>query len=92
MKPSFKSRPLQLFYEKGVSAKLPPDLLGKIGRILAFLGEIDDPKDMRLPQWDLHQLAGDRKGQWAVKVNKNYRITFRFIDGRVEEVDLVDYH
>ena len=89
---SFRSRPLRQFYEKGVSAKLPPDLLGKIRRILAFLDEMDDPKGMRLPHWRLHRLKGDRKDQWAVVVSGNYRITFRFVDGRVKEVDFIDYH
>jgi len=37
-------------------------------------------------------LKGDRKGLWAVTVQANWRITFRFVDGDAEVVDYVDYH
>jgi toxin HigB-1 len=32
------------------------------------------------------------KGHWAVKVSGNYRITFRFEEGNVFDVDYIDYH
>ena len=92
MKPSFKSRPLRQFHEKGDASKLPPNLVERIEDILDRLETMTDIQDMNLPSLRLHRLKGGRKGQWSVDVNKNYRITFRFIDGRVEEVDLVDYH
>ena len=37
-------------------------------------------------------LKGNRKGQWAVRVSKNWRITFRFERGEVCDIDLEDYH
>lgn len=37
-------------------------------------------------------LAGDRVGYWAMRVPRNWRIVFRFEDGDVWDVDLVDYH
>ena len=40
----------------------------------------------------LHRLAGNRKGQWAVKVNGPWRICFRFDDGHAWDVEIVDYH
>ena len=40
----------------------------------------------------LHSLAGDRQGDWSVKVTGNWRITFRFQAGYAEDVDLEDYH
>jgi len=44
------------------------------------------------PTLRLHTLKGDLKGFWAVTVRANWRIIFRFEDGRVFDVDLVDYH
>jgi len=41
---------------------------------------------------DLHPLRGDLAGHWALRVNRNWRITFRFEDGDVRDVDLTDYH
>jgi toxin HigB-1 len=40
----------------------------------------------------LHHLTGDRAGEWTVKVNKNWRVTFRFADGRATDVNYKDYH
>jgi proteic killer suppression protein len=45
-----------------------------------------------LPGFGLHGLRGDRKGTWAVVVNKNWRITFRFEGGNAYDVDFEDYH
>jgi proteic killer suppression protein len=40
----------------------------------------------------LHKLKGDRKGDWAIKVNGPWRIVFRFEEGNAYEVEIVDYH
>ena len=37
-------------------------------------------------------LRGELAGYWAVKVSANWRVIFRFEDGNVVDVDLVDYH
>ena len=47
---------------------------------------------MALPGLDLHPLRGELVGYWAVKVSANWRVIFRFEDGNVVDVDLVDYH
>jgi proteic killer suppression protein len=40
----------------------------------------------------LHKLAGDRKGQWAMKLNGPWRLCFLFRDGDAWDVEIVDYH
>jgi len=40
----------------------------------------------------LHKLTGDRKGQWAMRVNGPWRICFAFRDGDAYDVEIVDYH
>jgi proteic killer suppression protein len=47
---------------------------------------------MNVPGYGLHQLSGELKGFWAVKVDKNYRIIFQFIAEDAFEVDYLDYH
>jgi proteic killer suppression protein len=37
-------------------------------------------------------MKGDRKGEWAVKVSGNWRITFKFSDAHAYDVNLEDYH
>ena len=47
---------------------------------------------MDLPGLQLHQLTGNRRGVWAVRVSGNWRLTFRFEDGEAVDVNLEDYH
>jgi proteic killer suppression protein len=44
------------------------------------------------PTFRLHALKGEWKGFWAVTVRANWRILFRFADGKASDVDFVDYH
>ncbi len=49
--------------------------------------------DLRVPPGNrLESLAGDRAGQWSIRVNDRYRICFVWKDGNAEEVEIVDYH
>jgi len=45
-----------------------------------------------VPGWRLHPLKGDLKGYWSLTVTANWRLIFRFQDGDVFELDLIDYH
>ena len=47
---------------------------------------------MNLPGWDWHMLDRDLAGHWAVKVNKNWRLTFTFEGTDAVLVDYQDYH
>jgi proteic killer suppression protein len=40
----------------------------------------------------LEKLKGDREGQWSLRINRQYRICFRWSDGDAFEVEIVDYH
>ena len=60
--------------------------------MLTALQDVRSPRNLDLPGWRLHQLKGDRRGQWSVRVSGNWRIVFRFADGEAVDVDLIDYH
>jgi proteic killer suppression protein len=49
-------------------------------------------EDIALPHFDLHELKGARAGTWAVKVNKNWRLTFTFAAGDASDLNFEDYH
>lgn len=49
-------------------------------------------EDVDLPGFRLHPLKGDRKGLWAIDVNRNWRIVFAFEEGNAFVVDYEDYH
>ena len=49
--------------------------------------------DLRAPPGNrLEALTGDRNGQYSIRINDQYRICFRWIDGGAEDVEIVDYH
>lgn len=49
--------------------------------------------DLRLPPSNrLEALRGDRTGQWSIRINNQWRVCFRFIDGDAFDVEIVDYH
>ncbi len=88
---SFKDRRLKRFYERNDRSKLPSEMVERIDEILTTLDAALTVQVMNLPQYRLHALSGDRKGQWAVTVHAIWRIVFRF-DDEPEDVELVDYH
>jgi proteic killer suppression protein len=88
----FRHRGLKRFYEASDTRGLDPNHIPKIRRILARLEAAASIRDLDAPGLRLHQLKGGRKGQWAVDVDQNWRITFTF-DGRdCDEVNYEDYH
>jgi toxin HigB-1 len=89
---SFRHKGLQRLYENDDRRKLPADMVDRIRRILAALEAATAIEALSQPTLRLHALKGDLKGFWAVTVRANWRIIFRFEDGRVFDVDLVDYH
>ncbi len=57
-----------------------------------MLNSANDEMDMNIPGWNFHELKGDLKGHFAVTVNKNWRLTFKFENGDAFVVDYQDYH
>ncbi len=47
---------------------------------------------MNAPGWKLHALQGKLTNHWAVWLDENWRLTFRFEDEDVILVDYMDYH
>ena len=48
--------------------------------------------DLDLPGFRLEALKGDRKGQYSIRINDQYRICFTWQDGDAHDVEIVDYH
>ena len=49
-------------------------------------------EDMNYPGSGCHELKGDLKGFYSVKVTGNYRVIFRFESGNIYDVNYLDYH
>jgi len=89
---SFKHKGLREFFETNSKRGIPPVLSGRLRDRLDVIDAAATLEDIGLPHFDLHELKGNRVGTWAVKVNKNWRMTFRFADGDASEVNFEDYH
>jgi len=51
------------------------------------VGELRVPPNNRL-----EKLKGDRDGSYSIRINEQWRICFRWDDGDVHDVEIVDYH
>jgi proteic killer suppression protein len=89
---SFAHKGLERFYITGSKSGIIPEHASKLSRILDRLDASQNPQDMDLPGYNLHELKGDKQGTWAVTVNGNWRITFVFIGPDAHIVDYLDYH
>jgi proteic killer suppression protein len=90
----FKHKGLRLLWEQGNTSKLPADQINRIERMLDIIDSVQQvPEDFGAYQnWNIHKLSGDLKDFWSIKVNKNYRIIFRFDRQHAYDVDYIDYH
>lgn len=89
---SFKDRRLKRFYERGDARRLQPALVDRIETILARLDTALIIDDLAIHSYRLHPLTGNLKGFWSITVRANWRIIFRFENGKAFDVDLIDYH
>ena len=89
---TFRHRGLKRLYERDDPTRLAAGLAERIALALADLDEASMPRDIDLPGYRFHPLKGNLKGFWSISVSGNWRIIFRFEDGDVYDVDLVDYH
>ena len=89
---SFKHRGLRALYDGRTTRRVAPQHVQKLRDILGILDRSQSPRDVDLPGLRLHPLKGELKGYYAVTVSGNWRVTFRFEDGDVVDVDYLDYH
>jgi proteic killer suppression protein len=90
---TFADRATEAVWEGGTSRKLPPDIQRTARRKLRQINRIDQPADLRVPPGNrFEELKGDPKGTYSIRVNDQWRITFRWDDGSAIDVRIEDYH
>lgn len=75
---TFRDKPLERLLKEGNAKGIPKDLEKRIRRRLEVIDSATAIDDLRIPGYDLHQLKGDRRETWSIKVSGNWRITFTF--------------
>lgn len=89
---SFKHKGLKAFFETGSTAGIQAKHSAKLRLLLEALHYAENVEAMNVPGWNLHKLQGDLSDHWSVKVNANWRLTFKFENGDAEIVNYQDYH
>jgi proteic killer suppression protein len=90
---SFKSKETELVWNEQFSKKLPHDIQKVALRKLVMLHKSINLIDLKIPPSNqLERLGGDRIGQYSIRINKQWRICFQFINGAALNVEITDYH
>ncbi len=89
---TFRHKGLEAFFKTGSTARIQEIHVKRLRELLTALNVANGLQDLRRPSWRLHGLSGDRSGFYAVTVQANWRLTFRFVGEDVELLDYLDYH
>jgi toxin HigB-1 len=90
---SFEDKETQRLFMGRKSRAVSGEAVRRAQRKLEQLASVESVEELRRPPGNnLHKLGGSREGQWAISVNDQYRICFRFEDGDAYDVEATDYH
>jgi proteic killer suppression protein len=90
---TFADNYTQEIYVKGQSKRIGPDIFKSAIRRLEYIDLATCLDDLKVPPGNrLHALKGDRKGQYSLSINNQWRVCFKFIDGDAYDVEITDYH
>ena len=80
-------------WEGAFSRRLPAAIQPVARRKLRMLAAAASLDDLRAPPGNrLEALKGDRRGEFSIRINDQWRICFRWRDGDAFDVTIVDYH
>ena len=90
---SFKCKETEKIFNRRFSKKLPSSIQQIAFRKLRMLNRAVIMADLKVPPNNrLEKLKGDRKGQYSIRINDQWRICFQWINGDTFDVEMVDYH
>jgi toxin HigB-1 len=88
----FRHKGLEKFFLTGGKAGIQPRHAARLRELLTALHAALSLEDLERPSWRLHPLKGDKIDHWAMTVQANWRLVFRFDGQHVELLDYLDYH
>jgi toxin HigB-1 len=90
---SFKDKRTERLFRSGQVRGLPADIVVRARRKLTSLNAAHTLEDMRVPPSNrLEPLKANRAGQHSIRINDQWRICFRWSDGKAFDVEICDYH
>jgi toxin HigB-1 len=90
---SFKDKATAGIFDGEASRRLPPEIQDRARILLRRIDNAEQLDDLRIPPGNhLEALRGDRAGQHSVRINRQWRICFRWDAGNADDVEITDYH
>jgi len=90
---TFHCKETEKIFGRHFSKKFPQNIQRIALRKLRMLNRAEILNDLSVPPANrLEALRGDRKGQYSIRINDQWRICFKWNDGEVNDVEIVDYH
>lgn len=90
---TFKDKDTEMVYRQVFSPSLPQSIQKVALRKLMMIDAATNLNDLRVPPSNhLEKLSGDRKGQYSIRINDQFRICFQEKQGDFFDVEITDYH
>ncbi|TKJ37398.1 MAG: plasmid maintenance system killer [Planctomycetes bacterium B3_Pla] len=90
---TFKCKETEKIFRREYSRKLPYNIQRVALRKLRMIDRSETLNDLKIPPANmLEKLSGNRKGQYSIRINDQWRICFHWTDRNAREVEIVDYH
>lgn len=90
---SFKDRDTEMIFSGKRSKRFPNDIHKRALTKLLMLDAAESELDLRSPPENhLEKLKGDRRSEFSIRINRQWRICFRFENGNAYDVGNEDYH
>ena len=90
---SFACRETEKVFRREFSRRFPADIQSRAFMRLMQIDASVGIEDLRLPPSNqLGRLKGDRRGQWSIRINDQWRLCFGFEGGDAFDVEITDYH
>lgn len=90
---SYKDKTTEAVADGKAPKGFPADLVRPAQRKLFMIEQAAELTDLASPPGNrLEALKGNRRGQHSIRINDQFRICFRWVDGHAEDVEITDYH
>ncbi len=90
---SFGDKDSKKIWEGERVKSLSTEIQEIVRRKLRMLNNSQDLNDLQIPPSNrLEKLKGNYKDFYSIRINKQWRIIFKWNNGNAEEVEIIDYH
>jgi toxin HigB-1 len=90
---TFQNKQTEMAFLREAVPKLSQDVYRMALRRLLLLDAAEKLEDLRIPPGNqLEKLVGDRKGQYSIRIDDQWRLCFQWEEGDAYEVEIADYH